>query len=768
MTRMPLPTSTYRLQITSAFTLDDAVSICGYLRRLGVGWIYLSPVLRAQPGSAHGYDVIDHSMIDPERGGDAAFARLSEAAHRAGLGIVVDIVPNHMGVATPSLNGWWWDLLASGTASRFADAFDVDWASAGGRIRIPVLGDGEAELDRLVIDGDELAYYDNRYPIAEGTHRHGNAPQTVHDRQHYELINWRRADDELNYRRFFAVNTLAAIRVEELWVFDESHAEIGRWFEHGLADGLRVDHPDGLADPRGYLDRLDRLTGGAPVWVEKILEGDEVLPGNWATCGTTGYDALGDFDRILVDPSGRSGLHHAQQRLGATPVDWAELIHTTKRSVADGILRSEVNRLARLMPDIDRAPDALAELIAVFPVYRSYLPLGADYLAAARSDARARRPDLAEAVDAVTGILADRLHPAAIRFQQTSGMVMAKGVEDTAFYRSSTLTSLNEVGADPDEFAVDVRTFHDRQARRQSALPQSMTTLSTHDTKRGEDVRARITALSERPGLWENALARLHEVAGFPDPDLENLIWQAVIGAWPASRERLHAYAEKASRESGVSTNWISPNTRFEERLHAAIDTVFDDPLAASVVEETVAEFESAGLSNGLSAKLLQLAAPGIPDVYQGSELWETSLVDPDNRRAVDFASRAKLLDTIDAGWLPPIDESGAAKLLITARVLRLRRKRPERFTRYSPVDVFGAARDHAVAFDRGGAIAVATRLPHTLKKTGGWHDTAIEPRGEQLVDVLTGQRFTGGRILLADLLNRYPAALLTTIDEGE
>ncbi|GAA3751918.1 malto-oligosyltrehalose synthase [Microbacterium kribbense] len=761
---MPLPTSTYRLQITSAFDLDAAAGLCGYLADLGVGWVYLSPLLRAEPGSNHGYDVIDHTTIDPERGGPAAFERFVAAARANGLGVLVDIVPNHMGVATPARNAWWWDLLKAGRTATHAEAFDVDWAAGSGRVRIPVLADGAGELDLLRVDGDELAYYDNRYPIAAGTRGDGDSGAQVHDRQHYELINWRRADDDLNYRRFFAVNSLAAIRVEDPTVFDASHVEIGRWFQEGLVDGLRVDHPDGLADPREYLDALARLTTDAPVWVEKILEGAERLPANWATRGTTGYDALGDVDRVLIDPAGQDGLRQAVCDLsGPAPADsWANLIHDTKRGIADGILRSEMNRLARLMPTVDQATDALIELAACFPVYRSYLPLGAEDLARAHADAAARRPDLRDALADVVALLGDPTHPAAVRFQQTSGMVMAKGVEDTAFYRWSTLSSLAEVGADPSEFSIEPDQFHARQARRQAELPHSMTTLSTHDTKRSEDVRARIDALAERPELWRAALAELHRAADLGEPALENLLWQAVIGAWPASRERLHGYAEKAARESGTQTSWTAPNAQFEARMHAAIDAAFDDPQVRAVIEGLVDEIQDAGRCNSLTAKLLQLAAPGIPDVYQGSELWERSLVDPDNRRPVDFTARAALLQRLDEGWLPRIDETGAAKLLVTSRALRLRRDHPERFGAYRALPVYGAARSHALAFDRGGAVAVGTRLPWALGRDGGWRDTCIEPAGTHLVDVVTGREFTGGRILLAELLERYPVALLT------
>ncbi|MEO9201645.1 MAG: malto-oligosyltrehalose synthase [Mycobacterium sp.] len=764
---MSPPGSTYRLQLTEQFGFEAAAAVCDYLQTLGVDWVYLSPVLEAEPHSTHGYDVVEHSVVDPGRGGQAAFDALCATAHEAGLGVLVDIVPNHMGVATPPVNPWWWELLRDGRSSRYAEAFDVDWDAGAGRIRIPVLGDGDRELDALTIDGDELVYHDNRYPIAPGTRKTQDSARDVHARQHYELVNWRRADDDLNYRRFFAVNSLAGIRVEVPWVFDRSHLQISRWFQEHLVDGLRVDHPDGLADPRGYLDRLGRLTGGAPVWVEKILEGAEALPADWASAGTTGYDALGDFDRVLVDGRGAHGLAAAQTDIGGPPSgDWSRLVLESKRAVAGGLLRSEFNRLARLMPDIENAADALVELAAAFPVYRSYLPLGAEYLAQARQVARDRRPDLAQAIDTVVTVLGDAGHPAAIRFQQTSGMVMAKGVEDSVFYRYNTLTSLNEVGGDPSEFAIDVPTFHRRQARRQCENPTAMTTLSTHDTKRGEDTRARITALAERPELWRSALAGLHGATDLRDPVLENLIWQAIIGAWPASRERLHGYAEKAAREAGDSTNWISPDTGFERRLHALVDAAFDDDTVAGLIRGVVQEIEHAGRSNGLSAKLLQLAAPGIPDVYQGSELWEQSLVDPDNRRPVDFPDRVRLLAKIDAGWLPPIDDRGAAKLLVTSRLLRQRRDHPERFSLYRPLEPAGTMAEHAIAFDRGGAIAVATRLPHGLARAGGWQETTIDLPRRRQVDLLTGNAFAGPIARMADVLAVYPVALLVSADE--
>jgi (1->4)-alpha-D-glucan 1-alpha-D-glucosylmutase len=764
---VPLPRSTYRLQIRSSFTLDDAVETVEYLHDLGVDWAYLSPLLTATTGSDHGYDVVDPSRVDPARGGDEALDRFAAAARGQDLGILIDIVPNHMGVAIPRENAWWWSLLRDGRGSPFDRAFDVDWEEGGGKLRIPVLGGTRQEaLERgeLRIVGDELHYFDNRYPLAPGSADDGADAATVLDRQHYELMEWRREDAELNYRRFFAVSSLAAIRVEDPWVFEQSHAEILRWVRLGLADGLRVDHPDGLADPGGYLDALAEATGGTEVWVEKILEGDELLPAFWATAGTTGYDALADFDRVLVDPGGQGALDALDTRLRgrAQPIDWATLIHGTKRGIADGILRSEVLRLAREVPtDADSSADAIAELLACFPVYRSYLPEGIEHLRAAVQLAKQHRPELSTEFDALLPLLSDPTQPVAIRFQQTSGMVMAKGVEDTAFYRYSRLASLTEVGGDPAEFSIDVAEFHRRQLARQANFPASLTTLSTHDTKRGEDTRARISVLSELPERWAATLDALRSRAPIGDGPFENLLWQSIVGAWPASRERLRAYAAKAAREAGSSTGWNDPDEEFENRMHAAVDAAFDDPDVAGILREFVDSISGPGWSNSLSAKLIQLTAPGIPDVYQGSELWETSLVDPDNRRAVDFDIRRLYLAAIDAGAHPPIDVTGAAKLLVTTRALRLRRDRPELFTRYAALPSAGEAAHHAIAFDRGGAITIATRLPAGLDARGGWGDTTVVTPGHPLIDVISGKVLDGGAISLAGLLDRYPVALL-------
>lgn len=762
-----VPVSTYRFQISADFTLADATERLGYLHDLGVDWVYLSPLLAAEPGSDHGYDVVAHDRIDESRGGAAGLAALSAQARRLGLGVLVDIVPNHVGVATPTPGQWWWDLLQHGRSSAYVDSFDVDWDAGDGRLLVPIVGDDDEAAIRVTLSsaGGEVRYHDHRFPMAPGT-------STLAE-QHYRLVSWRQADAGLNYRRFFAINTLAAVRVEDRDVFDASHVEVRRWFEEGLVDGLRVDHPDGLRDPEGYLEDLAALTGGAYVLVEKILEPGEVLLDTWATAGTTGYDALALVDRVLTDPAGQAPLGALETRLRGAEVDWHQLIHDTKRAVADTILHSEVLRITRELaatgaPGLDdevadEVADAVGELLACFGVYRSYLPQGARYLDAALADARAHRPDLARMLDLLAPVLGDPDADPALRFQQTSGMVMAKGVEDCAFYRYSRLTSLNEVGGDPSIFSVTPAQFHAAMADRQADWPHAMTCLSTHDTKRGEDVRARITVLAETPEAWETTLDRLLELAPVPDPGFGSLLWQAVLGAWGSSpdetlRTRLQAYAEKAMREAGDHTTWTEPDADYENAVHAAVDAAFDDTEVRAVLDGLVDLVGDAGWANALGAKLVAITMPGVPDVYQGSELWEQSLVDPDNRRPVDFDVRASLLGTPPGPGAPTgVEDVGAAKLHVTAAALRLRRDAAELFTTYAPVAATGPAAAHVLAFDRGGAITVATRLPLTLAGTG-WGDTTLTLPPGTWRDVLTDRVVTER---LDDVLATLPVALL-------
>ncbi|MGV8909381.1 MAG: malto-oligosyltrehalose synthase [Propionicimonas sp.] len=789
MTRTPA--STYRLQITEDFDLVAAAKTVAYLHELGVDWVYLSPLLASESGSDHGYDVSDHRAIDPSRGRASGLAALATEAKRLGMGVLVDIVPNHVGVARPEENEWWWHVLTLGEESPYASAFDIDWAAGGGRLRIPVVGDDDrlpdGRIANLTVLGGELHYHDQRFPLAPDTARGADEdPNAVHARQHYELVNWREADRNLNYRRFFAVNTLVAIRVEDPKWFTASHAEIKRWFDEGLVDGLRVDHPDGLHDPGKYLDDLATLTGGSYVLVEKILALDrneaegvvlEELPSVWATAGTTGYDALALIDRVLIDPAGEAPLTELENRLRGRSIEWDALVHESKLAIANGILASEVRRIAREvlagadaddLPDFEQLVAAVAELLADFEVYRSYLPEGREHLDRAFGFAWEHRPDLGPMLDLLYPVLSDGASGPAQRFQQTSGMVMAKGVEDGAFYRWSRLTSLNEVGGDPDVFAVAVEDFHRLMVLRQDQLPHAQTAGTTHDTKRGEDVRARISVLAEVPGEWASALAELQRLAPMPDPGFANLLWQAVVGAWPADRARLQAYAEKAMREAGDRTGWTAPDLAYEGAVHACVDAAFDDPAVTAVLERVVDRIAGPGWSNALAAKLLDLTIPGVPDLYQGSELWELSLVDPDNRRPVDFAARVRLLTALRNGRRPALTcdaaDTGEAKLVLVHQALSLRRDHAELFSGYSALAAAGPAAGHLVAFDRGGALTLATRLPVGLAAEGGWRDTVLALPEGRWRDEVSGRLVAtdeSGRALLADVFGHYPVALL-------
>jgi (1->4)-alpha-D-glucan 1-alpha-D-glucosylmutase len=736
-----VPTSTYRLQIRPDFPLGDAAKVCDFLAALGVGAVYCSPLLTAANGSDHGYDVVDHDAIDPARGGREGWVQLLEAARANGLGVVVDIVPNHAGVADAAENLAWWDVLRLGRSSPFASWFDIEWAR--GRVLLPVLGDDFQDSDLEVV-GDELRYFDHRFPIAPGTGS-GSPPQ-IHARQAYQLVNFRRADTDQNYRRFFAVTTLAGLRVEDDAVFDATHREILRWAREDRIDGIRVDHPDGLLDPQAYLRRLHDEAPDAWLTVEKILEPGEALPQSWPVSGTTGYDALTDVTNLFIDSRAEPAFTALYLELTGDRRDFHEHVEDGKRLVVTTILQAEVSRLARLAPNVENAHAALAELLIAFPVYRSYLPSGAEHLAFAMVSARTRRPDLADAIAKLAARLADPADELARRFQQTSGAVMAKGVEDTAYYRYTRFIALNEVGGDPSAFGAPVSAFHAAVAARQRDWPQSMTTTSTHDTKRGEDVRARLFTLAELPDEWSALVRLLMRSAPVPNPAFGYLIWQTFAGVGLIERERMHAYAEKAMREASDGTQWIDPDADFETAVHTAVDAAYDDPTAHTPLRAFLDRIEPFARINSLSQKLVALTMPGVPDVYQGTELAEDSLVDPDNRRAVDFDLRRHLLRGLAA------DD----KLAITAAALRLRREQPALFAGYTPLE----ADDHLVVFDRGGAIAVATRLPVALAATGGWGDTVLRLPYET-VDVLD-DRAIGREVLVADLLARRPVALLS------
>ncbi|MGI8813879.1 MAG: malto-oligosyltrehalose synthase [Pseudonocardia sp.] len=787
-----IPASTYRMQLHAEQTFDDAAGLTDYLTALGVGALYASPMLESTPGSAHGYDVVDPSRASTDRGGEDGRRRLVAALRAAELGLLVDIVPNHVGVSMPTVSPWWCDVLIHGRSSRYVNYFDIDWDA--GPIMVPILaGSADEEPDELAklelvrdVDGNPgLRYYEHLLPVAPGSADEGAAAE-VHDRQHYRLASWLRGGSELNYRRFFDISTLAALRVEDVGVFADAHRELLRWF-HADPDvhvGLRVDHPDGLTDPGGYLRALRaalRAVPGADRWllVEKILGVGEALPASWPVDGTVGYEALREICGVFLDPAGAGLLsqlaaEHTGQRLAAHTVERA-----ARREVADTLLVAEVRRIAALLPstearspgpsistEAEKAFDAVAELLSSFPVYRSYLPERRDALEVAVSVALTNRPDLTSPIeDIYQRMVAEPTDELATRVQQTSGMVTAKGVEDTAFYRWNRLVALNEVGGAPARFGVSVAEFHAAASAREASGPAGMTTLSTHDTKRSEDVRARLAVLTELPGEWAALLRRWSAAHPLPERSLELLAWQNLVGAWPIPADRLSSYLLKAAKEAKLVTSHLDPVAEVDSAIEQWPSSVLADASLVSEIEVFVDRIASPAWSNSLGQKLLQLAGPGVPDVYQGTELFEYSLVDPDNRRPVDFTVRRTLLERLDEGWLPPVDASGAAKLLVTASALRLRRYRPEMFAGYRPLVADGDAAAHAVAFSRGRGemVAVATRLPVGLAARNGWSDTVLALPGgaDDWSDVVTGESVGTAVPRLTDLLSRYPVALL-------
>ncbi|HKG48954.1 MAG TPA: malto-oligosyltrehalose synthase [Actinomycetales bacterium] len=805
----PVPTGTYRLQIRAEFGFDDAAAQAEYLADLGVSHAYLSPVLQPAPGSSHGYDVVDHARLHGEAGGEPAFRRMIDALHAARLGAVADVVPNHMAVPTPAyLNAQLWSVLRDGPRSPYARWFDVDWSVQDRALLMPVLGSrigqvlaaGELTLDaKGGANADELVlrYYDHEFPVRPGTE---DLPMDqLVDRQWYRLAHWRVADEELNYRRFFDVDTLAAVRVEDPEVFDATHRLLLGLMADGSLEGLRIDHPDGLADPRGYLDRLAEATGDAWVVVEKILEGHEQLPDDWRCAGTTGYDALLRIGGVFVDPAGAAPLSELLTEVTGESRNVEAVVEQAKREVVAHGQYAEVHRLVDLLADICHADirlrdhtrraleDAVTELLVAMDRYRAYVvpgepapPHSIEVVDAAVARARVHLPEHEqETLDVVRDLVLaqDPGHAAAaeraelvVRFQQTCGPVMAKGLEDTAFYRWFRLASLNEVGGDPARVGIAVEELHAYAADQQASWPTSLTTLSTHDTKRSEDVRARLAVLSEAPGEWGAFVRAVRELAAphrdaLLDPSTEYLIWQTLVGTWPITADRLHAYLEKAVREGKTHTTWTSPNEAYEDAVHRFIDGVLGDKAVTEQIEQWVASTEPAVRAGVLGQKLLQLVLPGVPDVYQGTELVDLSLVDPDNRRPVDYAERHRRLARLDGGARPAdLDDE---KLLVVSRALRLRRDNPAWFlgedATYVPV---ATTTGNAVAVGRGDAegvhvVAVLTRLAVSLAGYGGWHEHTVSLPDGSWRDLLSGRVVDGGPARLAELLADLPVALL-------
>ncbi|MGH3497433.1 MAG: malto-oligosyltrehalose synthase [Nocardioidaceae bacterium] len=783
------PHSTYRLQLHRGFGFAAAAAVVGYLSRLGVSHLYLSPVLQATPGSAHGYDVVDHSRIAPDLGGEGALVALADEAHRNGLGLVVDVVPNHMALPTPAyLNRQLWQTLRLGRKAPTAHWFDVDWEAQGGRFGLPVVsGDVESaiaggELRLGSHDGEQVVLLgDQVLPVAPGTG--GKEVAAVLERQHWLLAPWRDKAKVLNYRRFFDVDTLVAIRVEDADVFAASHALLLDLHRRGVLDGFRIDHPDGLADPQEYLRRLAEATDGAWVVAEKILSLDEQLPTAWDCAGTTGYDAIRAVQSAWLPPTGDELTRLWTGLGGDRPASVVE--EQGKRAAAEQLLAPEVDRLLRVVtrvvdeldtgsvPDPPARRDALIELLAAFDVYRAYVrpgecpaPGALDPMSRARAIAAARRPDLSVAVGWWTALLTDHeragqsqpLAELVTRFQQTCGPVLAKGVEDTAFYRMNRLVALNEVGGDLDAFdRAGADHLHRWAVRQAEHHPYGMSTLSTHDTKRSEDVRAQLLAAAEDPDAWDEAWQVVRGAAGLAgvDEPAAYLVFQTLLGAWPLDEARVSGYLRKALREAKQRTSWTKPDEDYEQRVLGLARAGVAAGEIRDAVCSLVRHTEPAERAVVLGTKLAQLTMPGVPDVYQGCESLSRTLVDPDNRRPVDHRYLAERLERLDAGMAPA--DLADAKLLVTSRALRLRRRIPGAFAG----DHVPWRNQHLVGFVRGGRVLVAAvRLPQALAAAGGWQDRTVTLPDGRWCDELTGAPHHG-EVRLASLFAVLPVSLL-------
>lgn len=873
--------ATYRLQLCADFTLNDAATIVDYLSELGVSHVYSSPILQAVKGSTHGYDVLDHTRINCELGGDPALVRLTHKLSQHGLGLLLDIVPNHMAIGKD--NHWWWDVLENGQASPYAAYFDVEWHPPESKFRhlilLPVLGDHYGKI----LDARELRverqggtftvrYHDQVFPLsprsltvvlqqaadrvdadqleflidaldqlpssrtrdeADLRRRHrdkrillslltrflhedptaaaavdrtidamNHDPQALHElleRQNFRLAFWRTAERDLGYRRFFDINTLIGLRTEEANVFDDIHRLLFKWLTpHGPVDGVRVDHPDGLLDPFQYLKRLrDRVHTGWIV-VEKILMPDEHLRQSWPVSGTTGYDFLNQVTGLFIDRENEQALTHLYSAFTGDARSFAEVLQEKKRQVLHQIFGSDVNILTSLLLQIcerhihhrdytrHELHEALQELIVEFPVYRTYIRPTAGHLdpedeaivVKALQEARAARPDSNwDLLRFIGDILLMRMTGPletdfVTRFQQVTGPVMAKSAEDTAFYCYHRFIALNEVGGDPGRFGVALQDFHTWCGRMQVEWPNTMLTTSTHDTKRSDDVRARLVALSEMPEHWSTHITSwTSRHAAYwgtwqPDRNFEYFWYQTLVGTWPLEPERALSYCEKSIREAKIHTSWTNPQLPYEEAVKGFVQSLYDDETFLHELTEFVEELDVYGLATSLSQLLIKLTAPGIPDLYQGSELWNFTLVDPDNRRSVDYELRRHLLQEVLK--MTPWDvwqrrREGLPKLWVVQKALHLRRENPRLFGdtgNYIPIHASGPKRDHVIAYLRGGEVlTIAPRW--FFKLNGNWHGTEVELPPGQWHNVLDGRRFTTGPCPMKELSDLFPVALL-------
>ncbi len=890
---VPAPRATYRLQLRGGMTFARAAALAPYLARLGISHLYLSPIFKAVPGSTHGYDGIDFNAIEPELGGYDGFVALARAMQAAGVRIILDIVPNHMG-ASP-LNAWWRHALEWGAASAYAGHFDVDWSAP--KLIVPRLGDhygavlksGALQLRVDAAAGElSIAYGEMQLPLnppsyagvlsAAGEDRFGplalrfatSSPagvvefkaelavalgdsaaaasleratgdisrdwEALHrllEQQVWRLAHWRAARENLTYRRFFEIAELVGVKVEQPNVFEDVHRTVLALMRDGLVDGLRIDHIDGLADPLAYLTRLRSAVGNDfYIIVEKILGPDEELRADWPVAGTTGYEVINDLSRLLVDENCRAQLQDAYARFIGEQRDLASEVLSTKRRTITRNLAGELDYLTSLASSLaagdiatrdigaDTLRRAIVELASAMPVYRTYVDAGGakpedvtiilDAIAAAKST---REVEDEAAFEFLTKLFAldvgstERQAAALLfvtRFQQTSGPLTAKALEDTLFYRYNRLIAVNEVGGEPDPLGAPIADFHRAMQDRLESAPLALSATATHDTKRGEDARARIYAISEAPDAWSaavrrwsamNARMRTENVDGIaPGADVEWMFYQALLGAWPAAlkpadaagldelAQRMGDYMRKAAREAKLHTTWTQPVEDYEAAVEAFVTNVLAPSRSQAFLHDfhaTAQPFILAGAVNSLTQLCVKLFAPGIPDIYQGTEIWDLALVDPDNRRPVDFVERmamAKAETTpaeLAADWM-----TGAVKLQLMRAGLSLRSEMGGDFAAadYVPLKVEGPLRRHVVAFGRSSAagwvVIIGTRFALRLLEGGTpvvpahrWQGTRVRLPATltQLNDVAAHRTIAvdQGAIELSEVLQDLPVAML-------
>ncbi|WP_322965562.1 malto-oligosyltrehalose synthase [Sphingomonas fuzhouensis] len=777
------PRATYRFQFHKGFPFARAEALLPYLERLGISHVYTSPITTAAAGSMHGYDVIDPTRINPELGGEDAFRSLAKGARARGMGVIIDIVPNHMGVAGGG-NRWWNDVLAKGEASRFARFFDIDWSR---KLVLPILGDPLSKIlaeEQIAVErrdgrAEIVAYGEHRLPLRDEDQDDAEGADLAQllARQHYRLASWRVSNDELNWRRFFTINDLAGLRVEDEAVFAETHALYFRLYEEGLIDGVRIDHVDGLTDPIGYcrtlrarFDAIPRDDGNrAYIVVEKILAADEPMGEDWGVDGTSGYDFMEEVSALLHAPEGTRPLAELWAQLSGRSEQFGpEELQARQDLLAwqfAGQLDQCVAAFAALVasaPELDGAITtpmlrrAIERLLWVFPVYRTYGPDAPTSDAAIRKLARERvepliPPGEAFVVDQLLAWLAgdgpgDRpcLHDAVRRFQQLSAPIAAKAVEDTAFYRHAILLSRNDVGFDAGRLSLSIAAFHDRMKGRAERFPLAMLTTATHDHKRGEDVRARLAVLSAMPEDWRRQVEAWRiqtlDLSEGVDPADWYMLIQTLVGAWPKPgdmadfAERIAGWQEKALREAKLRSSWEAPDTDYEGRCNRLAKTLIDEEQGAPFRDGMTSFLHRIGpaaSANSLVQVALRYTVPGIPDCYQGTEFADLSLVDPDNRRPVDYAAREAALE-----------DGSAPKQRLIADLLGIRRRYPDLLTygSYQPLAVTGHGRDRVIAFERRHGDAVLTcvfglRLEPLMDDKGAvdWRDTAVSREGRSL-----------------------------------